>query len=61
MKAWYESKIVWVGVLETAIGALQLFSEWYSASDFSVPGVVNLVIGVLLIVLRIWFTDTEIK
>lgn len=60
MKAWYQSKVVWVGVISTLLGVLQLFAEWYDKGDFSVSGVVALVIGVLVIILRVWFTDTPI-
>lgn len=60
MKAWYDSKIVWVGVITTLLGVLGLFQEWYAKGDFSVPGIIGFVIGVLLIVLRVWFTDTPI-
>ena len=60
MKAWYESKIVWAAVALSAISILQLFSAWYTKGDFSVPGCVELAIGALLIVVRVWFTDQPI-
>jgi hypothetical protein len=60
MKAFYESKLFWVGAITTLLGVLQLFSEWYAKADFSVPGIISLVIGILVIVLRVWFTDTPI-
>jgi membrane-bound ClpP family serine protease len=61
MKAWYQSKIVWTSVLLSLVGILELFVEWYQKGDFSVPGIVTFVIGVLLVILRIWFTDTAIE
>jgi hypothetical protein len=60
MKAWYTSKVFWVGIIATLLGVLQLFSEWYEKGDFSVPGIIGLIIGILVIVLRVWFTDTAI-
>jgi len=60
MKNWYESKVVWAMVVQSIIGILLLVQEWYAKGDFSVPGIIALAIGVLVIVLRIWFTDSPI-
>jgi len=61
MKAWYTSKILWAGVVGFLISALQIFSEWYARNDFSVTGITTLVISLLVVVLRIWFTDMPIE
>lgn len=61
MKQWYESKIVWAMAFQSVISILTIFQEWYAKGDFSVPGITGLVIGVLVIVARIWFTETAIS
>jgi isoprenylcysteine carboxyl methyltransferase (ICMT) family protein YpbQ len=60
MKDWYKSKIVWAMVFQSLISILLLVQEWYSKQDFSVPGCIGLAVGVLVIVLRVWFTDEPI-
>ena len=60
MKKWYESKLVWLGVIQTVIGVLGLLATFLEVGDFAAPAVGALVIGALTVVLRIWFTDTPI-
>jgi len=60
-KAWYESKILWLGVITTLIGALQLVAEFLKSGNFTPDAIVLLVVGVLGVVLRVWFTDTTIR
>jgi hypothetical protein len=60
MIPWYQSKIVWAMVVQSLISVLLLVQEWYSKADYSVPGIIGLVIGVLVIVLRIWFTESPV-
>ena len=60
MKAWYESKIVWAMAVQSLISVLLLVQEWYSKGDFSVPGCIGLAVGILVIVLRVWFTDQPV-
>lgn len=60
MKNWYESKVIWAMVVQSLISALLLAQEWYSQGDFSIPGIIGLVVGILVIILRVWFTDTPI-
>ena len=59
-KSWYTSKTVWLSVIQTLIGALALVATLLDAGDFTAAAVTNLVIGVLQIVIRVWFTDTGI-
>jgi hypothetical protein len=57
---WYQSKIVWLGVVTTLIGALQLLVPVLQANSFAPADITTLVIGVLTIISRIWFTDSKI-
>ena len=60
VKKWYQSKIVGAMALQSVISILLLLQEWYAKGDFSVPGIIGIVIAALVVVLRIWFTDTAI-
>lgn len=59
-KPWYESKLVWLGIVQTLIGVATLLSDWLGAGDYSPASITNLVAGILTVVLRVWFTDTVI-
>lgn len=61
MKKFYESKLFWLGVIQTLIGVLNLVADFLSKGDFTSPEVVLLFSGALTIVLRIWFTTQEIQ
>lgn len=61
MKNWYESKTVWLGVIATTIGALQLVAQFLASGTFTPEAFTLLVVGVLGVVLRVWFTDTAIR
>lgn len=60
-KNWFESKIVWVGIINTLIASLTLAGEFLTKADFSPVAVTVLITGILTIILRVWFTDTEIS
>lgn len=61
MKAWYQSKMVWLGVIQTIIGILLIVQDFIaSGKAFDIAGIVMIVIGALQVILRIWFTDTAI-
>lgn len=60
-KVWYESKTVWLGIVQFLIGAFGLLAEFLNKGDFSPASVVVLLSGVLVVVLRVWFTDTAIS
>ena len=59
MKMWYQSKLVWLGVIQFLIGALGLAGEFLQKGDYSPFAVTVLFAGVLTVVLRIWFTDAQ--
>jgi hypothetical protein len=61
MKAWYQSKLVWLGIILTISGALPFVSELVKVQPITPEAVIALVGGILTVILRVWFTDTEIK
>lgn len=61
MKAWYESKLVWLGIITTVIGALQLVADFLAQGVFTPEALVLLASGILGVVLRVWFTSTSIR
>jgi len=60
MKPWYQSKLVWLGVLECAIGILGLVAAYLQNGSFTPADFVLLVSGALTVVLRVFFTDTAV-
>jgi len=60
-KNFWESKIFWVGILSTLIAIGNLVAEFLQAGSFSADSFVLLFVGILTIVLRVWFTDTAIN
>ena len=61
MKNWWESKLVWLGVIQALIGILGLVAQFLELGDFTAGAVVALVAGILTVVFRIWYTDAEIQ
>ena len=59
-KPWYLSKTVWVNIITTLIAVLTLLTEGTLLPAGALPWVLS-VVGVLNVVLRIWFTDTAIE
>lgn len=60
MKKWYQSKFVWLGIVQTLIGALGVLAEFLQKSDFSPFAVTILFSGILTVIVRVWFTQTQI-
>ncbi len=61
MKTFFESKTNWMGMIVVLMGALALVMDYMqNNSTWTVPGIMAIVIGVLQIVLRTFFTDTAI-
>ena len=52
MKAWYESKTIWVGIIEIGIAILGLAATFLEAGDYTAPAITLLVVGILKIALR---------
>jgi len=62
MKPWYQSKIVWLGVITTLMGVLPLVAGFIDTQSVNDPAAwITLVIGILTVVSRVWFTDTQIE
>ncbi len=59
-KKWYESKLLWLSVVQFLIGSLGLIAEFLNKADFSPASVVILFSGILTFVMRVWFTDSAI-
>lgn len=60
MKPWYTSKLVWLGIISTLIGALQLVASLLAQSTITPSDITLLIVGILGVVMRVWFTDTKI-
>lgn len=60
-KNFWESKIFWVGMLSSLIAIGNLVAEFLQAEIFSADSFVLLFVGVMTIVLRVWFTETAIN
>lgn len=59
MKPWYVSKTVWVNVVATAVSLYSLFQVTTVFPADALPWF-GLAVGILNIILRVWFTDTSI-
>ncbi len=59
-KLWYTSKTVWLGVVVTLIGALPLVADLVAKTTISPQDVILTGVGVLTVILRVWFTDTAV-
>ena len=60
MKKWYESKTTWLNIVTTLIAIVVMVREQIPVPEEYV-WILVLVTGILNIVLRVWFTDTEIE
>lgn len=61
MKPWYQSKTIWLQILMTIMSVMLFLpsQDWFAAHKDWVAGI-GTGSGILTIILRIWFTDTEI-
>ena len=58
-KPWYESKTIWIGIIEIAVAVGLAVADFLQVGDFTAPAFVLLATGLLMIVLR-FLTDTQI-
>lgn len=60
-KPFYLSKLVWLGIVQTLLGALSVIASFLQSGKPLDPlGIVLIVSGILTVVLRVWFTDEPI-
>jgi hypothetical protein len=60
-KPWYQSKLVWLGVVMTLAGAVPVALALVAKSPITPADIVAAVGGVLTVILRVWFTDQPIS
>lgn len=60
-KDWYKSKLIWLGVVTSAMSILELVRLFLEQGDFSVEAVAGLIVGSLIVVFRKYFTSTSIR
>ena len=51
-KLWYESKTLWVGVLQIAIAVGMALAEFLNSGVYSPEAIVLFVVGIMTIVMR---------
>ena len=51
-KKWYQSKTVWIGILEVLSAVGLLVADFLTTGDFTAPAFVLLGVGVITIVMR---------
>ena len=59
-KPWWQSVTIWAAVTQTLISGLELLADYLNKGDFSPTALVLMVAGILIIVRRIWFTNTQL-
>ena len=57
-KAWYTSKVVWLGVITTLLGVIPIATDLASQTAITPAAIGTALTGVLMVIVRIWFTDT---
>ena len=61
MIPWYKSKLVWQNVFITLIGVCLLVADYFAGTPvLTAAGISTLLAGVFGIVVRVWFTDTQV-
>ncbi len=60
MKRWYTSKLVWLGIIQFVMGVAMQVAEFIETADFSPTAIAAIVLGVLTVVLRVWFTSEPV-
>ena len=61
MKRWFTSKILWIGVMQFVYGSAMMIAEFIEAVNFSPTSIASFVMGILLVVFRVWFTDSSLE
>jgi len=58
-KMWYQSKLVWLGVIITLQGFVPVAVDLVNKASVSVADVMIAFSGLLAVILRVWFTDPQ--
>ncbi len=59
-KKWYQSKLLWLGLLLTVAGAVPLVVALLQ-KGFNAESFVTFIGGLAVTIIRIWFTDTKLS
>lgn len=59
-KLWYKSKLVWLGIFQVVIGALASLTALLQKEVITPADISFFAMGVMTIVLRVFFTDTAV-
>ncbi len=51
-KRWFESKTMWIGILEITVGALGLLGAFLEIGNFTPAALTLLIAGILTVILR---------
>lgn len=57
---WYQSKLVWLGVIQVVIGVLALLPAFIEGGVYNAEAIIPLITGALTIVLRVISADKQI-
>jgi hypothetical protein len=52
MKKWYESRTIWIGIIQVLCAVGLLVADFLQVGNFTAPAFVLLLVGVLTIVMR---------
>jgi len=59
-KAWFASKVVWLGIITTLLGVIPIVTELASQTAITPAAVGTALTGILIVIVRVWFTDSPV-
>lgn len=59
-KAWYQSKVFWLGVVTTLLGIIPIVTELASQMTVTPAAIGTAATGILIVIMRIWFTSEPV-
>lgn len=60
MKAWYQSKVFWLGTITTLLGIIPIVTELAAQTALTPAAIGTALTGILIVVVRVWFTDSAV-
>lgn len=60
MKAWYTSKVFWLGVITTLLGIIPILTELAAQTAITPAAAGTAATGILIVVVRVWFTNEPV-